>query len=146
MTIWTPHFSEDEEPNIEGAVYQALGAASVCWENTSGTGIFQSDEVTRIAEGLLRFIQERDALGRARADARFWEVRWSEAAGQREEMQVERDAARAEVERIREVARTNFDLFTEAKREMREAVQERDLLAAEVAQLAERNALRAEEG
>lgn len=58
MTLWTPNFSEGEQPNIEGAVYQALGAASMCWEDMSQTGVFQSDEATRIAEGLLKFIAE----------------------------------------------------------------------------------------
>jgi hypothetical protein len=61
MTLWTPNFSEGEQPNIESAVYQALGAASMCWEDMSQTGVFQSDEATRIAEGLLRFIAEHPA-------------------------------------------------------------------------------------
>lgn len=57
--LWAPVFHPEETPNIEGAVYQALGAASMCWENMDHAGIFQSEEATAIAEGLLAFIRER---------------------------------------------------------------------------------------
>lgn len=42
---------------IESAVYQAIGAASMCWESMSGTGIFQSDQAREIAEALLAEIR-----------------------------------------------------------------------------------------
>lgn len=42
-----------------------------------------------------------ETLDTARAAEKFWEERWREAAAQREQMQVERDAARAEVAALR---------------------------------------------
>ena len=37
----------------EEAVYQALGAASVCWEDPGGAGIFQSERAGQIGQALL---------------------------------------------------------------------------------------------
>lgn len=54
---WVPDW-DSEGPSLEGAVYQALGAVSVCWENMEGTGVFQSTEAVRISEGLLKYIRE----------------------------------------------------------------------------------------
>ena len=54
---WVPQFG-DEGPNLEGAVFQALGAASVCWENMSGTGVFDSTKAEWVGEGLLKYIRE----------------------------------------------------------------------------------------
>lgn len=88
---WAPNFGE-EEPNIEGAVYQALGAASLCWEDMSATGIFQSDEATQIAQGLLRFIAYREASTRAELEG--------VQAGVRRLKEL-RDEARAEVAALR---------------------------------------------
>lgn len=42
---------------LESAVFQALGAASVCWESMEGTGIFQSDRAKEIGEALLEVIR-----------------------------------------------------------------------------------------
>jgi hypothetical protein len=39
--------------SLESAVFQALGAASVCWENMSGTGVFQSERAKAIGDALL---------------------------------------------------------------------------------------------
>ena len=61
---WTPDYGS-EGPTIEGAVFQALGSASVCWENMSGTGVFQSEEAKRIGDGLLAIIAEHVAAARA---------------------------------------------------------------------------------
>jgi hypothetical protein len=46
----------DGSLSIESAVFQALGAASVCWESLSGTGVFDSDRAKRIGERLLELI------------------------------------------------------------------------------------------
>lgn len=53
-------FDRYEGFTIESAVHQALGAASVCWENMSGTGVFQSDRAVEIAEALLSEIRRGD--------------------------------------------------------------------------------------
>lgn len=102
----------------------------------------RADERERIVrDGLLMTCTcgcaERDAHAEAVA-ARLVEVicRMDEEAewytpGSLEQARHQRDAARAEAERLRELAKTNFDLFAEAKREQRETAQERDLARAE---------------
>lgn len=49
------------------AVFQALGAASVCWDSMEGTGVFQSERAKAIGDALLAVIkeQERPLLGLA---------------------------------------------------------------------------------
>lgn len=47
---------------LETAVFEALGAASVCWENMSGTGVFQSDRAKQIGEELVEFIRGQGGL------------------------------------------------------------------------------------
>ena len=41
---------------LQEAVFQALGAASVCWDDMSGTGVFQSDRAKQIGDELMVFI------------------------------------------------------------------------------------------
>lgn len=48
--------------SLETAVYEAIGAASVCWENMSGTGIFQEDRARDIAEQLLHRIMQAQPI------------------------------------------------------------------------------------
>jgi hypothetical protein len=48
--------------NLEEAVFQALGAASVCWESMEGTGVFQSDRAKQIGEELLGIIADWSAV------------------------------------------------------------------------------------
>lgn len=57
------HFDADEDGKVRlrSAVFQALGRASVCWESMAGTGIFQEQDATEVAEVLLELI--RDELG-----------------------------------------------------------------------------------
>lgn len=43
----------DAGPSREAAVFQALGAASMCWENPAGAGIFESTRAKAIGEALL---------------------------------------------------------------------------------------------
>lgn len=50
-------FEFDRADSIESAVFQALGAASTCWESLDNTGIFQSDRAKEIGEELLAFIR-----------------------------------------------------------------------------------------
>ena len=53
--------SDGTELTIEQAVYQAIGAASVCWESMAGTGVFQDDQARDIAVSLLSLIEDRTA-------------------------------------------------------------------------------------
>lgn len=51
----------DGSLSLEAAVFQAVGAASVCWESMEGTGVFQDDRARAIAEALLVLIAQRQA-------------------------------------------------------------------------------------
>lgn len=44
---------------VETAVYQALGAASVCWEDMTHAGVFDSDKAKEIGEALMAVINGR---------------------------------------------------------------------------------------
>lgn len=46
------------EMDLEAAVYTALGAASVCWEDMSRAGIFESERCANIGEQLMERIQQ----------------------------------------------------------------------------------------
>jgi hypothetical protein len=48
----------NEGNDLESYVYQALGAASVCWETLEGAGIFESDRAVEIGKALIQKIQE----------------------------------------------------------------------------------------
>lgn len=50
-------FDRRESLTLTSAVYQAIGAASVCWENPGGAGVFDSDRAAEIAEALLTEIR-----------------------------------------------------------------------------------------
>lgn len=43
---------------VPAAVWQALGAASVCWDTMAGTGVFHEAQANRIGEALLAVIQD----------------------------------------------------------------------------------------
>lgn len=53
---WEPSFSEEEVPTLRAGVYQAVGAASTCWDPSSGERVFDSEQAIQVAEGLLSFI------------------------------------------------------------------------------------------
>jgi len=48
----------DKCPDLRTAVYQAMGAASVCWKPMEGTGVFQEARAGQIAEELLFLIHQ----------------------------------------------------------------------------------------
>lgn len=48
-------WGEGETPNVEAAVGQALGAASMCWSETP-TGVFESEQAREIGDKLTRFV------------------------------------------------------------------------------------------
>lgn len=53
-------FSQPPE-SLSQAVHEAVGAASVCWENMSGTGVFDDTRAREVAQGLLDYINENYA-------------------------------------------------------------------------------------
>lgn len=53
-------YEEDGSLSLEAAVFQALGAASTCWERLSGTGVFDSDRAKTIGEALVGFIRDHE--------------------------------------------------------------------------------------
>ena len=46
----------DKATTLEEAVFQALGAASVCWENIDKAGVFKSERARDIGMELLEWI------------------------------------------------------------------------------------------
>lgn len=54
--MWKPKFGEDESPSMEAAIFQAIGAASVCWNPMDGTGVFDDASAKEIGLGLIEFI------------------------------------------------------------------------------------------
>jgi len=61
-------FQLPPEESLEEAVFTSLGAASTCWENLSGAGVFESTRAKAIGEALMNKIREE--LGLARASVR----------------------------------------------------------------------------
>lgn len=57
----TFEFKMDSEGQLtlDSAVYQALGAASACWDNLEGAGEFQSDRCKEVGDKLLALIRGR---------------------------------------------------------------------------------------
>lgn len=43
---------------LEEVIFQALGAASVCWETPEGAGVFDSEHAKEIGDKLVDFIRE----------------------------------------------------------------------------------------
>lgn len=59
---WAPSYSEDEQPNLKTIVGQAIGAASMCWQNEQGgaqrpEGIFDSEQAEWIFGGAVDAIE-----------------------------------------------------------------------------------------
>lgn len=48
---------EDGTLTLRSAVFQALGAASTCWDNLSGAGVFQSEKAQEVGDKLLAAIK-----------------------------------------------------------------------------------------
>lgn len=51
-------FEFDRCESIDDYVFQALGAASVCWDDVSGAGVFDSERAVAIGQALLIKIKE----------------------------------------------------------------------------------------
>lgn len=56
---------------LEELVFQALGAASVCWETPEGAGVFDSTRAKAVGDELVARIREREAEPRLRANDRL---------------------------------------------------------------------------
>ena len=57
---FAPFEETDTVPErIRSAVYQAVGAASVAWENPGGAGVFDTEKAKRVAESLIHFLREQ---------------------------------------------------------------------------------------
>lgn len=54
-------FSVEHDGSLStaSAVFQALGYASTCWENMSGTGVFQSERAKQAGDRLMELLQKR---------------------------------------------------------------------------------------
>ena len=48
-----------EDMSLETVVFTALGAASVCWENMEGTGVFDDRRAKEIGDELVEFLEAR---------------------------------------------------------------------------------------
>lgn len=48
----------DDSVSLNSAVFQALGAASACWEYLERAGVFDSEQAERIGQALLQKIRE----------------------------------------------------------------------------------------
>lgn len=46
-----------EADSMEEAIGLAIGAASVCWENPGGAGVFESGRAAAISAGLLELVR-----------------------------------------------------------------------------------------
>ena len=49
---------DDGSLSLESAVFQALGAASVCWDTVENAGVFHSDRAKEIGDTLVTFIRD----------------------------------------------------------------------------------------
>lgn len=71
------HREDDGSLPIETAVFQALGAASMCWDRPAAAGVFHEDEATMIGNALLEEIRKGSGpmLGRATTEQLLNELR-----------------------------------------------------------------------
>jgi hypothetical protein len=51
-------FDFSDVHDLHNAVYQSIGAASVCWENPGGAGVFDSTRAAALGEGLIAWLVE----------------------------------------------------------------------------------------
>lgn len=51
-------FDEREDADLASYVFQALGAASMCWNPRPSTAVFDSTQAKEIGEALLKKIKE----------------------------------------------------------------------------------------
>ncbi len=56
MTI----FDWTQETPLDEVVFQALGAASMCWEFPEKAGVFNSDRAKEIGDEVMAYFKEKD--------------------------------------------------------------------------------------
>lgn len=49
---------ELKDKDLETAVFESLGAASACWDNLEGAGVFQSERCKEVGDQLLERIKQ----------------------------------------------------------------------------------------
>jgi len=49
-------FDFDGIEDVRAAVFQTIGAASVCWQSPEGAGVFDSTRAAALGEGLLAWL------------------------------------------------------------------------------------------
>lgn len=54
----TFHREHDGTLSLESAVYQAVGAASMCWQHVDHAGVFDDARARWVADGLLAYLRE----------------------------------------------------------------------------------------
>lgn len=52
----------DVSVDIEDAVMRAMGAASMCWENLEGAGVFESERCKTIGEELIAYFMSKGPI------------------------------------------------------------------------------------
>lgn len=58
-TTWNPTPDpETGRATLAEAVGQALGTASMCWEDPAGAGVFDSSACTRVYDGLMAYLSD----------------------------------------------------------------------------------------
>lgn len=56
---WVPdHLPSKPGDQLAAAVFQALGSASMCWDNVGGAGVFLSDQAKWVGDGLLAWMND----------------------------------------------------------------------------------------
>lgn len=56
-----------EDQNLKTIVGLAVGAASVCWDDMTGKGVFESERAQQIVEEVISWIEERYQLSDVKA-------------------------------------------------------------------------------
>ena len=59
----------DQATTLREAVFMALGAASTCWDNPEGAGVFHSDRCQEIGDELMERIERLRAAAKELLDA-----------------------------------------------------------------------------
>lgn len=72
---WNPTAREGEDFRdmpLGEAVGQALGAASSCWSDLSGAGVFKSEQCKVVLDGLMAWLMDWESKVRKEANENTW--------------------------------------------------------------------------
>lgn len=58
-TTDTPIFDWKVDTPVPTAIFEALGAASMCWETPEGAGVFDSSRAAAIGDELIVFLRRK---------------------------------------------------------------------------------------